>query len=375
MSTYAGKDGFLLSVKRLVQSLPGRVALVMLITWSTAAVVPLVFRINLTILPVALRWASVAGVGLAAGLASRWCLNQNTPVLRLVTTFLSLTSGLWLAGILTQGFAGFRLFPRSDIAVDWVGLYQLAFGCLAAGLALYAWRIAPAAKIAGRKPSGRPSRSTSPSSPKRTPRKPIKSSKTTRVKKSTKLDRRVPATKKQSPVATKKQPLTATRRSLHTARRTIRANQQDFLATQRNFWATQRKIWVNTGTALKNRMQSLRIASRAVRLRIRTTGQAVQNRLLSGSQTARTQLRNRLASRSKKSSVKFQNRQHSIRSARSEDSPVRLVGATEHRCPYCLEVVVRNDPRGVKICPICHTHHHADCWAVTGTCQVPHQYE
>ncbi len=44
----------------------------------------------------------------------------------------------------------------------------------------------------------------------------------------------------------------------------------------------------------------------------------------------------------------------------------------EHRCPYCLEDVKRNDPRGVKECDICHTLHHADCWNVTGMCQVPH---
>jgi ribosomal protein L37AE/L43A len=44
----------------------------------------------------------------------------------------------------------------------------------------------------------------------------------------------------------------------------------------------------------------------------------------------------------------------------------------EHRCPYCLEPVKRNDPRGVVECSICHTLHHADCWAITGTCQVPH---
>jgi ribosomal protein L37AE/L43A len=44
----------------------------------------------------------------------------------------------------------------------------------------------------------------------------------------------------------------------------------------------------------------------------------------------------------------------------------------EHRCPYCLEPVKRNDPRGVVECDVCHTLHHADCWAITGTCQVPH---
>lgn len=44
----------------------------------------------------------------------------------------------------------------------------------------------------------------------------------------------------------------------------------------------------------------------------------------------------------------------------------------EHRCPYCLEEVRRNDPRGIKECDICHTLHHADCWNVTGMCQIPH---
>lgn len=44
----------------------------------------------------------------------------------------------------------------------------------------------------------------------------------------------------------------------------------------------------------------------------------------------------------------------------------------EHRCPYCLDAVTHNDPRGVKECEVCHTLHHADCWAITGVCQVPH---
>jgi len=44
----------------------------------------------------------------------------------------------------------------------------------------------------------------------------------------------------------------------------------------------------------------------------------------------------------------------------------------EHRCPFCLEEVKRNDPRGIKECEICHSFHHADCWAITGMCQVPH---
>ena len=51
---------------------------------------------------------------------------------------------------------------------------------------------------------------------------------------------------------------------------------------------------------------------------------------------------------------------------------VQFASTAEHRCPYCLEVVEPHDARGIVECKICHTLHHADCWAVTGTCQVPH---
>ncbi|MBI4786154.1 MAG: hypothetical protein HY782_03790 [Chloroflexi bacterium] len=54
-----------------------------------------------------------------------------------------------------------------------------------------------------------------------------------------------------------------------------------------------------------------------------------------------------------------------------DDGP-RIMRVVEDRCPYCLDIVKRNDPRGVQVCEVCHTPHHADCWAITGKCQVPH---
>jgi len=55
-----------------------------------------------------------------------------------------------------------------------------------------------------------------------------------------------------------------------------------------------------------------------------------------------------------------------------QKSHLRLLSAEEHRCPYCLELVEPNAQRGVVECKVCHTLHHADCWAITGACQVPH---
>ena len=51
---------------------------------------------------------------------------------------------------------------------------------------------------------------------------------------------------------------------------------------------------------------------------------------------------------------------------------LHLLDEEEHRCPYCLELIAPDDPRGTVECSVCHTLHHADCWAITGACQVPH---
>jgi len=51
---------------------------------------------------------------------------------------------------------------------------------------------------------------------------------------------------------------------------------------------------------------------------------------------------------------------------------VRLGRTETSVCPYCLEEVLRNDPRGRRVCPICGAPHHGDCWAITGRCAVPH---
>jgi hypothetical protein len=65
-------------------------------------------------------------------------------------------------------------------------------------------------------------------------------------------------------------------------------------------------------------------------------------------------------------------RPRKFRGSRVRRPHVQLALVEEHRCPYCLEPVVRKDPRGTKECEVCHSLHHADCWAITGTCQVPH---
>ncbi|MEX1071479.1 MAG: hypothetical protein WEC37_02535 [Anaerolineales bacterium] len=81
-------------------------------------------------------------------------------------------------------------------------------------------------------------------------------------------------------------------------------------------------------------------------------------------------------SRTRKKTKKSKSRRGGIFSGgtRRRQRPIALTSQEAHVCPYCLEPVRVRDPRGVKICKVCKTWHHGDCWAVTGVCQVPHQY-
>lgn len=53
---------------------------------------------------------------------------------------------------------------------------------------------------------------------------------------------------------------------------------------------------------------------------------------------------------------------------------VRFIGKEDMRCPYCLQKIDPKDPKGIVVCPICHTAHHKECWDITGFCQVPHNH-
>jgi hypothetical protein len=61
-------------------------------------------------------------------------------------------------------------------------------------------------------------------------------------------------------------------------------------------------------------------------------------------------------------------------SGRRHHKTVRFIGKEEMRCPYCLQDVNPRDPKGIVVCPICHTAHHKECWDITGFCQVPHNH-
>jgi ribosomal protein L37AE/L43A len=249
--------------------------LVFLSTLVVAASFALIYKVNATILPLALTVTSAAGLGLASGFAARWILRSHTGLLRGLVALTALIFGLSLLGLITLGVTGISLLDRTRIDPDWDGLGQLALGAVAAWLALRSWRTTTPAQSLSREPEPLSQR-------------PVQQAPATRVRRR----------REQAPVAP--------RRRLH----------------------------------LPALLQLHRPAF--PRLHLPTMPRPGFRLTLS-----------------------LGRRQSQVRLERDE----------EHRCPYCLEPVSRSDPRGFVVCKICHTYHHADCWAVTGMCQVPHHHE
>jgi hypothetical protein len=218
--------------------------------WMAALLFGLLYLLNRTVLPAALSWVIVVGLGLVAGFVARWSLPARAALLRWLAALAVFVLGGALLGWISTGLLGISPWAKIRTGINWLGLAQLAVGGGAAWLAVRAW-LGDRVGSAAAPPLAGGSR----------PHLPL-------------------------------------------------------------------RVW----------------GGRA------GVGGASRPRIKPGS--PRTQPRRSIGRR---------------RRAR-----VRLIGAVEQRCPYCLEPVLPGDPRGEWICPICHTAHHADCWQVTGACQVPH---
>jgi hypothetical protein len=315
------KPGYF-TMQKLNDSPPVRILSVLLLVLSASGLAYLVFFSNRGILPAVLRWTLVAGLGCFAGLAARMLLPGRTTLTRWLTSLIALLAGLVFLGLISGGDLGVRMPSPAQDGLNLSWLAQFALAGAAAYLSLVSWS-APSrsgsTQIEPRSPSQQaaakpPAKSSSGTAPKHpSASKPGRSS--------TRAARKNPPAPAQSAYWEKR-----------------------WQQAQRELRNWQRKIhrWWEHGIqeapveppSEKKRKKPIRLHANRFR---------------------------RTPSASKASPFRSAN--------------VRLIGKEEHRCPYCLEEVLPKDPRGVKVCPICHTHHHADCWAVTGTCQVPHFHE
>ncbi len=274
------------------------------------------YVINRTIVPFALALAVSAGLGALAGFTARWALRGRNFVVRILTAWAALTVGLLLLGLLTAGEAGISLSLTQIAGPNVRGLVQLSVGALTAILALRAWRV--------------------------------------RVR----------------PAGEAPQPTLANRWQAFTGR--LSANWQ---ATGLYRWLNglQARFHPPAGevqVAPSRPARSQR--STSTRSEPRTAPRAQPDPTPPAAATVvqpRTNRREdivgwieRLGTRSK---LVLGSRKNSL---------VKVGEVAEQRCPYCFDVIQKDDPRGIVVCPICKTPHHADCWAVTGMCQIPHSH-
>lgn len=314
-----------------------RMFLVTLILVNLSLLFLLLLTLNRSIELSLLNWAGVAALGIGAGLAARWQLRERTLMFKFLTAVLALVINLWLLGWLSSGLVGFTVLSGDSTEANWRGLAQMAFGGLLAWMSLWSGRV-----------TVRPDKTSLGRNKKR-------SGSVAKNKKDAKPGKRHLSNKPTKKSASKKP-------------RVMRKPANPSLLPKRENW------WPPVQNPLKN------IAPAASRL-WKNGIQRMQNGVVDvkiSATKARLSLGERFTRGARKPDVRLGDRPLKIRSttaAEGDSSEIHLLGDVEHRCPFCLEVVEKNDPRGVKICPICHTRHHADCWAVTGTCQVPHYYE
>jgi len=140
---------------------------------------------------------------------------------------------------------------------------------------------------------------------------------------------------------------------------------------------TQDAVNHSTGNSTRatTRTTSAAMRSPASQTRVTSGASRPASWRISGKNRKKAELKTKKIPAKKKkpvSSIQKKSRSTPAVIKRRNTKKIVLAPVEEHRCPYCLELVKLNDPRGVVECPICHTLHHADCWAITGTCQVPH---
>ncbi len=313
-----------------------------------------------------LEWAGVAALGVAAGLMARWRLRSHTQALKFLTAVLALAANLWILGLLTAGSLGFSAAAVSASGVHWRGLGQLSLGALLAWISLATKReTVPASKPEKRQTKG----SSQPASRKGKPRGQdkkgvVKSGKSQAKEISQPANRKGKSSGKDNKDIVKPgkpKPGHATQTS------------SAWPESIKHLFDT---IKLRVDALNRNHLQPAGSAIHRSQKEVIRQLKSSLTRLKPSEPQAGLTVETKIDRESQKSSVRVGRTPLKVQPVISESKSgeIRLLGAIEHRCPFCLEIVEKNDPRGVKICKICHTHHHADCWDVTGACQVPHHH-
>ncbi len=254
---------------------------------------------------------SIVMVALAAGLGSRFLYYGRNWFVRLITAWASLIAGLFFLGYLTNWKTGFGPIEFWRTSYDWVEITQLGGGMLLVIVALSAWWHGPAVQPVTRKAKrSRPAK------------RPV--------------EREMERPREPRPVE----------------RERLRQQSREQPRAVPSRTTTNQPTGLFSFARRHSEPKPLRLkVAKQARAITRSTPQA--ERVVIGRLTKNV-------------------RPSRLRKLFQRTPELQISTHEEHRCPFCLEDVKRNDPRGVKECSVCHTLHHGDCWDITGMCQVPH---
>ena len=312
-----------------LNSPPVRVACLIITVGIISSVLPLLFLLNTRIPVPVLKWLVIIVVGLSAGLTARILL-KNAPLgFQFAAAVAGLVIGSLLIGQLTLNFIGFAGNIGMDVFASLRWGAELLLASSMAAMTIHAWQAStPKIRV--------PSRNT-------------------------KIKTRPKINKNGHPVLNPKNRIKKTGRT----KNAVQKIPADYPGRNNR---SQRTVSVNPSVRKEKQFEKTKVFR----------WKAIQRGMLKlweDAQLTRNRLYRKLFNPSPSFHVRKGKGQQPVNSSSPASTHVRLFGEVEHRCPYCLEVVVKKDARGVKICPICQTHHHLDCWNITGMCQVPHQSE
>lgn len=322
-----------------MDALLDRTALRIILVIATVAVfsgfLPLLYLLGIPLSTIALKWLIIALSGFVAGLTARLLLNNCSMSLQFGVALAAILVNSFILGFLTVNLVGFNWNPTTSVFASPRWGAELALELVVAVFTLRLWHASPV-KV---RVQPKPSTGVRDSKPKSQPKSNNQG-------------------KKKKPAIAVEQ-TGSTRKPV--SRRKIRTRPTSHKAP------TPRVVEVVP--AIDRQGSTINTGPSPIR--------AIEKRLLMLWEKARI-YRHLEQSAPQKPAPSRMIRPRKLprgKPMQIETNNVHLLGEVEHRCPYCLEVVEKNDPRGVKICPICQTQHHLDCWNITGVCQVPHQSE
>ena len=309
----AGTFFFSKFLDKIFGSLWGRLFIVVTQTVLSSLVLLFIFTLRQSGDINLLKYSIVFGIGFIAGFSARSFLSKETRFLKILAALSSSALSLAIIFPLSGGFLGLNLFSPLNKTPDWEGLIQFALAALGATLVVLAFRSASSAPWIKDPPA--------PAS-----RHRVSSQQSSPV-----INRWLP--KLSFPSGKKKIQKSSRVRSANKAPLSI--------------------------TKSKSRKSPVPLAIAKAKAKS------------PAKKPAKISKPKKLAVASSKSKTKKQTRP---KTKRLKKKDIKFTGVEEHSCPYCLDPVEAHDARGVKICKVCKTHHHADCWGITGACQIPHSY-